>query len=147
LLTGVLEAYPTMLGVLFDLPHVIAGARKSDRLEFASGDFFTGVPSGGDAYIMKHIIHDWDDERALTILKNIKKAMKPGGRVLVVEAVIAEGNNQDFGKLLDIEMLVSPGGKERTAAEYEELFSRAGLRLTRIVPTKSPYSVIEAVAA
>jgi hypothetical protein len=150
LLTGVLEAHPSMHGVLFDLPHVIAGARdiaKSDRLEFATGDFFASVPSGGDAYIMKHIIHDWDDERALTILKNIRKAMNPGGRVLVVEAVIAEGNNQDFGKLLDIEMLVSPGGKERTAAEYEELFSRAGLRLTRIVPTKSPYSVIEAVAA
>jgi ubiquinone/menaquinone biosynthesis C-methylase UbiE len=153
MLTGVLEAHPSMRGVLFDLPHVIAGAREvvptsvSDRLEFATGDFFASVPSGGDAYIMKHIIHDWDDERALTILKNIKKAMKPGGRVLVVEAVIAEGNNQDFGKLLDIEMLVSPGGKERTAAEYEELFSRARLRLTRIVPTKSPYSVIEAIAA
>ena len=147
LLTGVLEAYPSMRGVLFDLPHVIAGAAKSDRLEFATGDFFAAVPSGGDAYIMKHIIHDWDDERALTILKNIRKAMNPGGRVLVVEAIIAEGNNQDFGKLLDIEMLVSPGGKERTAAEYEDLFSRAGLRLTRIVPTKSPYSVIEAVAA
>ena len=147
LLTGVLEAYPSMRGVLFDLPHVIAGATRRDRLEFATGDFFKSVPSGGDAYIMKHIIHDWDDERALTILKNIKKAMKPGGRVLVVEAVIAEGNNRDFGKLLDIEMLVSPGGKERTAAEYEELFNRAGLRLTRIVPTKSPYRVIEAVAA
>ena len=147
LLTGVLEAHPSMRGVLFDLPHVIAGAIKTDRLEFATGDFFAAVPSGGDAYIMKHIIHDWDDERALTILKNIKKAMNPGGRVLVVEAVIADGNNQDFGKLLDIEMLVSPGGKERTAAEYEDLFSRAGLRLTRIVPTKSPYSVIEAVAA
>ena len=150
LLTGVLEAHPSMRGVLFDLPHVIAGARetaKNDRLEFATGDFFASVPSGGDAYIMKHIIHDWDDERALAILKNIRKAMNPGGRVLVVEAVIAQGNNQDFGKLLDIEMLVSPGGKERTAAEYEDLFSRAGLRLTRIVPTKSPYSVIEAVAA
>ena len=97
--------------------------------------------------MMKHIIHDWDDERALKILENIRKAMNPGGRVLVVEAVIADGNQGDFGKLLDIEMLVSPGGKERTAAEYHELFSRAGLRLTRIVPTKSPYSVIEAVAA
>jgi ubiquinone/menaquinone biosynthesis C-methylase UbiE len=154
LLTGVLEANPSMRGVLFDLPHVIAGAREivqtttvGDRCEFATGDFFQSVPSGGDAYIMKHIIHDWDDERALKILENIRKAMNPGGRVLVVEAVITEGNQGDFGKLLDIEMLVSPGGKERTAAEYEELFSRAGLRLTRIVPTKSPYSVIEAVAA
>ena len=154
LLAGVLEANPSMRGVLFDLPHVIEGAveetsnsKVRDRLEFVSGDFFAEIPSNGDAYIMKHIIHDWDDDRALAILRNIRAAMKPGGRVLVVEAVIAEGNGQDFGKLLDIEMLVAPGGKERTAAEYEQLFSRAGLRMTRIIPTKSPYSVIEAVAA
>ena len=151
LLNAVLEANPSMRGVLFDLPHVIESAKQTtsvgDRCEYATGDFFVSVPSGGDAYMMKHIIHDWDDERAITILKNIKDAMNPGGRVLVVESVIAEGNGQDFGKLLDIEMLVSPGGKERTAAEYEDLFRRAGLRLTRIVPTKSPYSVIEAVAA
>ena len=154
LLTTILEANPSTRGVLFDLPHVIEGAREhvaatnaADRVEFASGDFFESVPAGGDAYIMKHIIHDWDDERALTILRNIKRAMNPGGRVLLVESVIAEGNNQDFGKLMDIEMLVSPGGKERTAAEYEDLFARAGFRLTRIVPTQSAYSVIEAVAA
>jgi ubiquinone/menaquinone biosynthesis C-methylase UbiE len=154
LLTEILEANPSLRGVLFDLPHVIAGARESvaatsvsDRFEFATGDFFVSVPAGGDAYIMKHIIHDWDDERSLTILRNIKRAMNPGGRVLLVEAVIADGNGADFGKLLDIEMLVSPGGKERTAKEYEELLARAGLRLTQIVPTKSPYSVIEAVNA
>lgn len=150
LLSGVLEANPSMRGVLFDLPHVIESASKTapnDRCEYVTGDFFVSVPAGGDAYIMKHIIHDWDDERALTILRNIKEAMNPGARVLLVEAVIAEGNNQDFGKLLDIEMLVSPGGKERTAAEYEDLFRRAGLKLIRIVPTKSPYSVIEAVSA
>ena len=154
LLTGVLEVYPFMRGVLFDLPHVIERARETmgtsnaaARCEYTTGDFFVSVPSGGDAYIMKHIIHDWDDERAIKILENIKRAMNPGGRVLVVESVIADGNDQDFGKLLDIEMLVSPGGKERTAAEYEELFSRAGLKLARIVPTNSPYSVIEGVAA
>lgn len=147
LINRILDAYPMMRGVLFDLPHVIERANVGDRLELATGDFFVSVPAGGDAYIMKHIIHDWDDERAITILKNIKQAMNPGGRVLVVESVIADGNGQDFGKLLDIEMLVSPGGKERTAAEYEDLFRRAGLRLTRIVATKSPYSVIEAVAA
>ena len=147
LINRVLDAYPSMRGVLFDLPHVIESAIVGDRLEMATGDFFISVPSGGDAYIMKHIIHDWDDDRAITILKNIKQAMNPGGRVLVVEAVISDGNGQDFGKLLDLEMLVSPGGKERTAAEYEDLFRRAGLRLTRIVRTKSPYSVIEAVAA
>ena len=153
LLTGILETNPKMRGVLFDLAHVIAGAREqvakstaAERVEFADGDFFASVPEGADAYIMKHIIHDWDDERSVTILQNIKRAMKPGGRVLLVEAVIADGNNQDFGKLLDLEMLVSPGGKERTADEYKELFDRAGLKLTRIVPTKSPYSVIEAMS-
>ena len=152
LLTEIVEANPNMRAVLFDLPHVIEGAREhvakseaANRIEFASGDFFTSVPTGADAYFMKHIIHDWDDERALNILKNIKQAMNPNGRVLVVESIIAAGNNQDFGKLMDIEMLVSPGGKERTAAEYEELFARAGLRMTRIVPTKSAYSVLEAV--
>lgn len=154
LLTAVLEANPSMRGVLFDLPHVIEGARgnvattgASDRVEFATGDFFVSVPAGGDAYILKHIIHDWNDERALTILRNIKQAMNPGGRVLLVESVISEGNTHDFGKLMDIEMLVSPGGKERTAKEYEELFARAGLRLTRILPTKSHHSIIEAVRA
>lgn len=154
MLTGILNANPNTRGILFDLPHVIAGAREkvaastaAERVELVEGDFFASVPRGGDAYIMKHIIHDWDDERALAILKNIKQAMNPGGRVLLVEAIIADGNNQDFGKLLDIEMLVSPGGKERTATEYRELFAGAGLKLARIVPTKSPYSVLEAVAA
>lgn len=154
LLTGILATYPKLRGVLFDLPYVIDDAREqvaetrvNDRVEFVSGDFFASVPAGADAYILKSIIHDWDDERALTILKNIRRALKPGGRVLLVEAIIADGNNQDFGKLIDLEMLVSPGGKERTAAEYRELFTRAGLKLNRIVPTKSPFSVIEAVAA
>lgn len=149
LLTGVLEAYPSIRGVLFDLPHVLEGARQTvpAGVEFVSGDFFVSVPAGADAYMMKHIIHDWDDERSLTILKNIRNVMNPNGRVLLVEAVVADGNNQDFGKILDLEMMVSPGGKERTAAEYEDLLARAGLRMTRIVPTKSPYSVIEAVVA
>ena len=150
LLTEIVEANASLQGVLFDMPQVIEGARENvakssvaDRVELVSGDFF----ASGDAYIMKHIIHDWDDERSLVILKNIKQAMNPGGRVLLVESVVSDGNNQDFTKLMDIEMMVSPGGKERTAAEYKELFEQAGLRLTRIIPTKSAYSVIEAVAA
>jgi hypothetical protein len=153
LLTAILAANPSMRGVLFDQPHVIDGAREAlagdntgERVEFAPGDFFVSVPSGSDAYIMKHIIHDWDDERAIAILKCIKQAMNPGARVLLIEAVIEPGNAQDFGKLLDIEMLISPGGKERTANEYEELFLKSGLRLKQIVRTQSPYSVIEAVA-
>ncbi|MEK6281375.1 MAG: methyltransferase [Acidobacteriota bacterium] len=152
LLTAILDANASVKGVLFDQPHVLEGARDSDqvkavgpRCELVSGDFFQSVPAGADGYIMKHIIHDWDDERALEILKNIGKVMKEDGRVMLVESVITDSNQPDFGKLLDIEMLVSPGGKERTAAEYKDLFARAGLRLTRIVPTKSPYSVIEAV--
>lgn len=154
LLTTILAANPSLRGVLFDLPHVIEGAKESvqgttasARCEFAGGDFFASVPANADAYIMKHIIHDWDDERALKILTNIRSVMKSNGRVLLVESVITPANEADFGKLLDIEMLVSPGGKERTAEEYRELFAGAGLRLTRIVPTKSPYSVIEGVAA
>jgi len=154
LLTAILEANPSLKGILFDMSHVIEGAKESDaikglgsRLELTTGDFFVAVPASADAYIMKHIIHDWDDERALKILGNIMNVMQPNGRVLLVESVITPANEQDFGKLLDIEMLVSPGGKERTADEYKELFAQAGLKLTRIVPTKSPYSVIEAVKA
>lgn len=154
LLTAILEANPSLRGILFDLPHVLEGARArseitqlASRCELVCGDFFLSVPEGADAYIMKHIIHDWDDDHALRILTNIKRVMKSNGRVLLVEALITSGNEPDFGKLLDIEMLVVPGGKERTVAEYGGLFSRAGFRLTRIVPTKSPYTVIEAVAA
>jgi hypothetical protein len=154
LLTAILDANPSMLGILFDQPHVIDAAKETlerkparSRCELATGDFFIDVPAGADAYVMKHIIHDWDDERALQILRNIKRVMHRDARVLLVETVIAASNEPDFGKLLDIEMLVSPGGKERTEIEYKELFERAGLRLTRIVSTNSPYSVIEAVSA
>jgi hypothetical protein len=154
LLTAILEANPSVKGTLFDLPRVIEGAKESEavqaagsRLKLTMGDFFVGVPADADAYMMKHIIHDWDDERARTILANIANVMKPNGRVLLIEAVITPANQQDFSKLLDIEMLVSPGGKERTAAEYQELFASAGLQLQRIVPTNSPFSVIEAVKA
>jgi hypothetical protein len=151
-LTSVMHAYPRLRGVLFDLAHVIENARRrvaaqgvADRCELVAGDFFKSVPTGADAYVMKHIIHDWDDERAILILKNIARAMRDDGRVLLIESVITRGAESNFGKILDIEMLASPGGKERTAEEYRELFARAGLRLTRIVPTKSSYSVIEAV--
>lgn len=152
LLTGILRSSPETRGVLFDLPHVIKGAHSvlekegvSGRVELVTGDFFESVPEGADAYVMKHIIHDWDDERALTILKNIARAMRADGRVLLVEMVVAPGNEPHPGKILDLEMLVSPGGKERTEAEYAALFRGAGLRLARVVPTKSPFSVIEAV--
>ena len=150
-LTAILQKYPAMKGVLFDVDHVIEGAKAriasqglADRVTTASGDFFKAVPAGGDAYIMKHIIHDWDDERATTILKNIRAVLPQDGRVILLEGVIPPGNEPGFGKILDLEMLVIPGGKERTEEEYRALFAGAGFNLTRIVPTHSPLNVIEA---
>jgi hypothetical protein len=152
LLSQVLKANPKMKGILFDVEPVIAGAGSllesegvAERVEKISGDFFAAVPAGADAYMMKHIIHDWDDERAAVILRNIQKAMPDEGVVLIVETIVPEGNEPHYSKLLDLEMLVSPGGVERTASEYRELLASAGLRLTRIIPTKSPFSIIEAV--
>jgi hypothetical protein len=154
-LTSILQRYPAMRGVLFDMEHVIAGAGPligaagvADRCTTVSGNFFTAVPAGGDAYIMKHIIHDWDDDRSLTILRNIHRVLEgvPNGRVILLESVIQPGNVPDFGKLIDMEMLLIPGGRERTADEFGALFARAGFDVTRIVPTASPLSVIEAVA-
>jgi hypothetical protein len=154
LLAAFLKANPQLKGVLFDVPTVIEGAGAvlesegvAARVETATGDFFHSVPAGGDLYMMKHIIHDWDDARSLEILKNIRSAMNDDGRVLIVEMVVREGNEPDFSKIMDLEMLVTPGGIERTAAEYRELLAQAGLHLTRIVPTASPYSIVEAVKA
>ena len=150
-LTGVLQKYPGMKGVLFDLEHVIEGARPriaslglADRCSTASGDFFKAVPAGGDAYIMKHIIHDWDDDKATVILENIRKVLPKDGRVILIESVIPPGNEPGLGKIMDLEMLVMPAGRERTEEEFRRLFDRAGYRLTRVVPTDSPLSVIEA---
>ena len=151
-LTAILEKYPNMRGILFDVDHVIEGAKAriqarglASRCQTEVGNFFEKVPAGGDAYIMKHIIHDWDNERALVILRNIRTAMgERRGRVILLEAVLQPGNAPDLGKVIDLEMLVMPGGRERTAEEFESLFTRAGFELTKIVPTKSPLSVIEA---
>jgi hypothetical protein len=138
--------------VLFDLDHVVAGAPPlldragvRDRCEVHAGDFFAAVPSGGDAYIMKNIIHDWDDDRAITILKNIAAVLRDrrDGRLILLEMVLQPGNAPDLGKLGDLEMLVMPGGRERTADEFKMLFAGAGFELTRIVPTESPMCVVE----
>jgi ubiquinone/menaquinone biosynthesis C-methylase UbiE len=151
----VLKANKRMRGVLFDLPHVTAGATAllqsggvADRCQVVSGDFFESVPVGGDAYLMKHIIHDWDDERATQILRNCHRAMHPRGKVLIVDAVIPPGNGAHFGKLLDLEMLVlTPRGRERTQAEFRELLKRSGFRLRRVVATETHLSVVEGVRA
>ncbi|HEY9231541.1 MAG TPA: methyltransferase [Blastocatellia bacterium] len=153
LLAQILKANPGLKGVLFDVPSVIEGAGAllekagvAARVETVTGDFFAAVPPGADAYIMKHIIHDWDDERAIKILQSIHAAMPADGKVLIVETVVPPGNEPHYSKLLDLEMLTLPGGVERTADEFRELLAAAGLSLTRIVSTPSPFSIVEAVS-
>jgi hypothetical protein len=111
------------------------------------GSFFETVPPGAGGFVMKYILHDWEDEAALRILRHCRDGMRPAGRVLVVEHVLRPGNAADFGKLLDINMLVVPGGQERTREEFRDLFARAGLQLRRVVPTAGRVSVLEAVRA
>jgi hypothetical protein len=151
-LTSILKRYPALHGVLFDLEHVIAGAAPllqasgvADRVRTESGDFFKTVPPG-DAYIMKHIIHDWDDDQALKILGHIRRRLDshPQGRVVLVESVIPQDDAPNFGKLIDLEMMVMPGGRERTEAEFRSLFDRAGFSRMRVVPTQAPLWVVEA---
>lgn len=150
LLCAVLQRYPALRGILYDLPGVIgrataaiAAAGLADRCTPIAGSFFDAVAAGADAYLLRHIIHDWDDDQALTILRNVRKVIPPHGKLLLVESVLAPGNHPDFAKFLDLTMLVVPGGQERTEAEYRALFTRAGFRLERIVPTQSPVCVIE----
>jgi hypothetical protein len=150
LLTTVLKQHPALRGILYDLPGVTERAKTTlraagvaDRCQVIGGNFFESVPAGADAYLMRHIIHDWEDEKATKILRNVHRAMGAEGRLLVVEGVIPSGNDPCFGKLLDLMMLTVPGGKERTQEEYQTLFQAGGFRLTRIVPTKAEVSVIE----
>lgn len=150
LLTAVLKKHPSLRGILFDLPGVIERARANvdaagvaDRCQLLAGSFFESIPPGADAVLMRHIIHDWDDERSLQILRNVHRALKTGGKLLLVEGVIQPGNEPSFGKLLDLTMLVIPGGQERTEEEYRRLYTAGGFRLTRVVPTKGEISVIE----
>ena len=140
--------------MLYDLPHVVADAPPllesfgvSDRVTVESGSFFESVPAGHDAYLLSHIIHDWDDGQNATILGNVREAMKPDGKLLIVEMVLPEGDAPHMGKMLDMMMMLVPGGEERTAAEYAELLEPNGFRMTRVVPTASPVSVVEAVRA
>ena len=118
-----------------------------DRVTIEAGDFFQTVPTGGDAYILSHIMHDWSDERCLAILGHCRKAMKPNGRLLIVEMVLPPGDAPHPGKILDMVMLVLTGGQERTEAEYAHLLDKAGFRLNRVVATPSPVAVMEAVLA
>jgi hypothetical protein len=152
LTAAILKACPGTTAVLFDRPAVIAGAQEmlraqgvADRCTIIGGDFFESVPEGGDAYLLKDIVHDWDDTRANAVLRTCRTAMAGASRLLVVEKVIPAGNGPFAGKLTDITMLLVAGGRERTAEEYRALLADAGFAVTRIVPTRTPASVIEAV--
>jgi hypothetical protein len=151
LLTTILANYPESRGILFDLPHVLRDAPAliqsrglADRVTIEAGSFFDRVPSGGDAYLLSHVIHDWSEEQCIAILTNCRRAMNPGGRVLIIETVLPDDDTPHPGKIFDIVMLVAPGGQERTEQEYTTLLGKAGLRLTRVVPTESAVSVVEA---
>ena len=156
LLRAILNKHPQMRGILIDLEHVIEGAKKlpenqalAARCEFLSADFFAEVPTAADAIIMKHIIHDWDDDKAALILRNCRKALggKPNAKILLVESVLPAGSEPHPGKFIDLEMFVFPGGRERTEEEFRKLFAMAGLRLNRVVPMKAPLWLVEAVPA
>lgn len=154
LLTTILASHPRPRGVLFDLEHVvrdapplIEGRGMGGRVAIRSGSFFDAVPAGGDAYLLSHIIHDWSEEQCLAILRHVRSAMNRDGKVLLVEMVLPADDSPHPGKMLDIMMLVGPGGQERTEPEYAALLAKAGLRCVRVVPTASPVSIVEAVAS
>ena len=152
MLATILARHPQPRGILFDLPHVVSAAPAlldqrgvADRVRIEAGSFFDGVPAGADAYVLSHVIHDWNEDQCLTILGHCRRAMPSPGRLLLVEMVLPEGNAPHPGKLLDMIMLTAPGGEERTPAQYSALLDRAGFRMTRVVPTASLVSIVEAV--
>jgi SAM-dependent methyltransferase len=151
LLHGILSAHPKLRGVLFDLPAVVAGAAAvrtgalAERCEVVGGDFFQAVPAGADAYVMKYIIHDWNDEDAVQILRNCRRAIRPGGKLLLIEMVLKPSNEPDPGRYADVNMLVLLRGRERSEAEFRALLREAGFSLTRVIATSALYgeSIIE----
>ena len=154
LLAAILAAAPGSRGVLYDLPRVLAEAPNllrergvADRVRIAEGSFFDSVPGGGDAYVLKNIMHDWPDEKAVQILGNVRTAAGSQATVLLVEFVIPNHDRDFAGKWVDLEMMLNLGARERTAAEYRDLLSEAGFRMTRVVQTASPLSVVEARSA
>ena len=154
LMIGVLRANPNLRGLVFDLPHAATKAKEqvasvglADRCEVVAGSFFEAVPRGADAYMLKHVIHDWNDERATAILANCRKAMAPNGKLLIVEGVYPATIDRSLASrgaaANDVNMLVCTGGRQRSEAEFRELYAASGFRLTRIVPTMAPVCVIE----
>jgi hypothetical protein len=153
-ITRILAANPPMRGILFDQAHVIAGAKEPlrtagvlDRCEIIGGDFFQAVPGGGDTYLLKWILHDWNDDDAIAILRSCGRAMGNKGKLVVVEHIVGPRNEGPEGKIMDLNMMVITGGVERTREEYASLFQRAGFQLVRVVPTRLSTSIIEATHA
>lgn len=150
LLIEALKLAPQAKGILYDVSHVLAGARtheEAGRWTCVEGDFFKNVPPGGDVYMLKRIIHDWKDEDCITILSNIRKVMNPGAKILVCDCVIPPGNGPHGGKVLDVLMMSALPGFERTEKEFASLFERSGLKLSRVIHTGALLSITEAVAA
>jgi hypothetical protein len=154
LITSILEKNPGMTGILFDSPQVIEGAQAklagsafANRCELVGGDFFQSVPAGADTVILKWIIHDWNDEQSVAILKSCHLALPEHGKLILVEAVVPATSEPHFSKFIDLNMLVMTGGRERTESEFRKLYEDSGFKLTRVVPTESPFSVIEGVKA
>lgn len=150
LLAEILSQNPAQRGILFDQPQVVAGALPTlqaasvaDRCQVVGGDFFAAVPDGADALLMKSVLHDWDDERSIAILKSCRRALRPGGKLLVLEAVLAPPNEGPRAKFADLNMLVAPGGQERTAEEFAKLFNASGFRLMRTIDAGPRISIIE----
>lgn len=152
LLATLLARNPHLKGTLYEVPHVLEGAKTGalkpymDRCTLASGDMFSSVPAGGDAYIMKHIVHDWPDDACVKLLKACRQGVNPGGKLLVVDCVIQPGNSFSPGKFLDLQMLIFPSGRERTELEFSKLLEASGWKLSRIIPTAAGDSIVEGVA-
>ena len=151
LLMEVLEAHPGMAGVVADLPSVVAAAEETirergleDRCRAVACDFFQAVPSGSDACVLSHVLHDWSDDDCAAILTSCRRALEKGGRLLVVEMIVPPGNAFSVAKLLDMEMMVVTGGCERTEEEYRRLIEGAGFHLCRVIPTSESVSVLVA---
>jgi len=141
-LSSILDAHPSCRGILFDQPHVVAESPLHDRMERVGGDFFREIPVQADAYLMRWIIHDWADDKAIAILENVRRAAPPGARLALAEWVLSETADLDAGKWMDINMLVNAGGRERTASEFRSLYDQAGFELEHIIPTPSPLRII-----
>jgi hypothetical protein len=149
LLAEILKAHPSLRGTLYDLPQVVrdpaylTAAGLADRCEIIGGNFFESLPRGGDAYILKRILHDWSDQRCLEILRQCRQAIDEKARILVVDAVLPAGNEPHPGRVMDILMMVLTEGRERTEQEFRELYERAGFMLTKVIPTRSVLSIVE----